>query len=298
MKTIIVFIITILMLTSMAYAAESMIWGNMLIGNILSYGTKDSLNMGPLFTILQSQYFRNIFLVIVIGVPAVFLMHYLVLGARFFSHDGKKVYVFSLFNRLIHLLAAISFLVLIPTGLMMIFGVYFGGGPLVMTARHLHGLATALFFLAVIPMFFFWVADMLPTVDDIKWIAIFGGYLSRKQSEVPAGKFNAGQKMWFWIATLGGIVMIATGAAMYFQDFNLGIASAFGLSQIDLLRASAIVHNIMALLITALFITHVYMSLFAVKGAINSMITGYKEEQELKYLHSSFYRKLKAQNKI
>jgi len=34
------------------------------------------------------------------------------------------------------------------------------------------------------------------------------------------------------------------------------------------------------------------MSIFAIKGAIESMIDGYKSEDELKHLHSIFYKKL------
>ena len=50
---------------------------------------------------------------------------------------------------------------------------------------------------------------------------IVGGYLSKTKKPVPAGKFNAGQKTWYWMATLGGMIMILTGAAMYFLDFNI-----------------------------------------------------------------------------
>ena len=167
-----------------------------------------------------------------------------------------------------------------------------------MTARVLHGYATILFCISVVPMFVFWMVDMLPAWYDIKWVFILGGYLQKGKREVPAGKFNAGQKMWFWFSTLGGVVMILTGAAMYFQDFNLGIAGLLGLTQIDLLRASAILHNILAIAIVALFFTHVYMSLFAIKGAVHSIISGDKEEDEVKHLHSMYYKKLKREQKI
>jgi len=42
----------------------------------------------------------------------------------------------------------------------------------------------------------------------VKWMMIVGGYLSKEKKPIPAGKFNAGQKMWYWIATLGGMVMV------------------------------------------------------------------------------------------
>lgn len=294
MKKVLFFIITSLFPASAAYAADSRIWGGMIISNILEYGKENSLNLGPLFTLLQSVYFKNIFLAILVGVPAVFLIHYLLFGPKVFSHDGKKIYVFNLFQRVIHLLAVIAFVLLVPTGLMIVFAKFLGGGLLVETARHIHGIATVIFLISVIPMFLFWALEMLPGLDDIKWIFILGGYLSKEVKEIPAGKFNAGQKMWFWAATLGGVVMIATGAFMYLQDFNFGLAAGLGMSQIDFLRFSAIIHNVLAILIMAFFFTHAYMSLFAIKGAIHSMITGYKEEDEVRYLHSSYYKKLKG----
>ena len=298
MKKYLFLLISALILASVAYATESQIWGEARIPNILGYGQEESLKLGPLFTMLQSTWFYKIFLGILIGVPVVFLLHFLVIGPKVFSHEGKKIYAFSLFKRVVHAIAAIAFVILIPTGLMIVFGKYLGGGTLVEYARHFHGIATILFAISVIPMFLFWLKDMLPTFDDVKWMFILGGYLSKEIKEIPAGKFNAGQKMWFWIATLGGIVMIVTGAFMYLQDFDFGIAKAFGISQIDLLRVSAIVHNVLAFAVLALFFTHVYMAAIAIKGAIHSMITGYKEHDEVKYLHSSWYKKLKKEGKV
>ncbi|MGB6328822.1 MAG: formate dehydrogenase subunit gamma, partial [Halarcobacter sp.] len=58
------------------------------------------------------------------------------------------------------------------------------------------------------------------------------------------------------------------------------------------------VHNGLGLAVTALFFTHVYMSVFAIKGAIHSIITGYKEEEEVEILHSSYYKRLKNAKKL
>lgn len=38
----------------------------------------------------------------------------------------------------------------------------------------------------------------------------------------------------------------------------------------------------------AVFFVHLYMSLFAIKGSIHSMLSGYKPESELKILHPRF----------
>ncbi|PIE64387.1 MAG: formate dehydrogenase subunit gamma [Desulfobacterales bacterium] len=292
MKNIMLFIFAFFIPASVASAADSRIWGEMLIPNIKQYGTLETFDPGPWFVLLQGGYFKLVFAVVVILVPAVFLFHYLWIGPKIFDHNGEKIFIFPFFQRFIHFLAAVAFMVLVPTGLMIVFGRYLGGGALVEYARHFHGAATLIFVVSVVPMFCFWFVEMLPTLYDIKWVFILGGYLSKKKKEIPAGKFNAGQKMWFWMATLGGVVMIATGAFMFFQDFGFGIAAFLGKAQIDLLRVSAIVHNILAAMITAFFFTHVYMSLFAIKGAIYSMITGYKEEDEVRHLHSVYYRKI------
>jgi len=298
MKKYMFFVISCFFLASAAYAADSQIWDAMRIQNIFGFGQKDSLNLGTLFTMLQGKYFYLIFLGILIGVPAVFFIHFLIIGPKVFSHEGKPIFAFTLFKRIIHGIAGVSFMILIPTGIMIVYGNYLGGGTPIEYARHFHGIATILFTISIVPMFIFWFVDMLPTSDDIKWMFILGGYLSKEIKEIPAGKFNAGQKMWFWIATFGGFVMIATGASMYYQDFDLGIATTLGISQIDLLRAAAIIHNVLSFAVTAFFFTHVYMAAIAIKGAIYSMITGYKEHEEVKYLHSTWYKKLKEQGKV
>lgn len=297
-KKFLISIITILGLASAAFAADSQIWGPMMITNIVQYGAEHSLNLGPWFVLLQSTYLSKVFLCVVIAVPLVFLGHYLIIGPKIFSHDGEKIYVFSLFMRIVHFLAALAFVILIPTGLMIVFGQYLGGGMLVRAARHLHDIATVIFLISLGPLFLFWFVEMLPKLEDIRWCFMLGGYLDKNIKEIPAGKFNAGQKMWFWVCAPGGLVMIATGGAMYFQDFNLGITTALGVSQIDLLRICVLIHNGLAIVITAFFFTHAYMSLFAIKGAIYSIINGYKEHDEVMYLHSSYYKKLKKNGKI
>ncbi len=264
-----------------------------LVQNILNYQ-----QWGELFTYLQVHWFRVLFFGITIGVLVVFLLHYLVIGPKKFSHEGKGIFVYSIFKRIVHWTAALAFVLIVPTGFMMIFGKELGGGDLVLTARYIHSVGTVLFIVSFIPMFLMWFVPMLPTFDDIKWFLMLGGYLTKKKVVVPAGQFNAGQKMWFWVALLGGFVMIFTGGMMYFQDLHLAVLDRFNLAQIDIIRISAIAHNFLGMAVTALFITHMYMSLFAIKGSLDSMLDGHKSEDEVKYMHSSFYKKLKKEGKI
>ena len=103
-----------------------------------------------------------------------------------------------------HWLAALAFSLLVITGLLVIFGKFVGGGALVLTGRSVHLVSAAVFAVTAVLMFLIWLKDMLPMPCDIAWLFILGGYLSKKKKPVPAGKFNAGQKMWFWLATVGG----------------------------------------------------------------------------------------------
>ena len=282
-----------------AYAADSQIWDGPEISNILGYGKEGSRGLGPLFTMLQHEYFVKIFLAILVLVPAAFLTHYMIIGPKVFPHDGKKIQAFSLYNRIIHQVAAVSFIVIVPTGFVITFGSFFGGGMFVTLCKNLHGIFTIPFAIVVIPMFLMWLKEAIFNFDDVKWMMIVGGYLSKEKKPIPAGKFNAGQKMWYWIATLGGMVMVITGAAMFFLDFNIDmVKSMTGLSQIDLLRVMAILHNVVGFLVVALFITHVYMSMFAIKGAVHSILDGHMEEEEVRILHSSWYKKLKEEGKV
>ena len=300
MKKYIVMFIALLCLVTVAFGAtDSQIWGEMRIQNILGYGQEESWKLGPLFTLLQSKYFAWIFLGVLLGVPLVFFLHYKIVGPKVFPHSHNKHYAFNLFHRTVHQIAAVSFLVLLPTGFIIVFGDFFGGGTLVRMAKNLHGLFTIPFAIVVIPMALMWLKEALFNLEDVKWFMILGGYLSKEKQIINATQFNAGQKMWYWVAILGGITMILSGAFMFFLDFKMEMLhNITGLSQIDLLRVAAILHNVMGFAVVALFITHVYMSMFAIKGAVHSIITGYVEEEEVKILHNAWYKKLKDQGKF
>ena len=232
---------------------------------------------GQLFTMLQSEWFWKVFLVIITAVPAVFLLHYLIIGAMHFDHDGPKVYFFSLFARIVHVIAALSFSLLVITGLMVIFGSYLGGGTLIRTARYVHLGSAIVFVLPAILMLIMWLKDMLPQLHDIKWIFILGGYLSKEKKPVPAAKFNAGQKMYFWFATFGGLVMAYTG----YITWGMG-------APLDTVRIYVIIHNVLGMGLVAFYLTHVYMAVFAIAGSLESMKTGYKSKEEVDILHSRY----------
>lgn len=248
-------------------------------------GIRGISGLGESFTYLQNKVFALVFFLIVIFVPLAFFGHNKIVGKKVFSHHGKKIRVFSNYNILVHWCAAVPFVIICITGLMMVFGSYLGGGMPIRLAKELHFLATWVFLVFGILMFLMWVKPALFKLYDIEWMKIMGGYLSQEKREIPAGKFNAGQKMWFWLATLGGFVMIGSGIVMHFMA-----------GDINLLRLLAILHNILGFGVIAMLITHIYMAVFAIEGAIESILNGHMGEEELALLHSYYYKELKNGN--
>lgn len=291
-------------LTRVAFAKEfidqlqhnSPVWGEGRITNINPYYE----GFGPIFTQWQgNDYFAMLAAVAIIAVIIAFIGHYAIVGPKIFSHHHGKIYAFSAFERLIHLIAAVTWVILVLTGLIMMFGEEFGGGFFVRLCKNLHGLATIGFSISIVPMFTFWFVRMLPAVYDLRWMMMVGGYLSKTKKPIPAGKFNAGQKAWFWVSMVGGFFMILTGASMFFLDYNIpALREILGMSQIEILRISAIVHNILGVVCAVFLLVHIYMAVFAIKGSIHSIITGYKEEEEVYILHHYWYQELLKKGKI
>jgi formate dehydrogenase subunit gamma len=215
--------------------------------------------------------------------------HYGIVGPRRFSHAGRRFRFFPVAIRITHLLAALACATLILTGATMMAAAAPGtreileGTDFVRRLWTVHGTAAIVFVCALPILLVRWAAVMLPRVHDLGWIRIFGGYLSTAKRPVPAHMFNIGQKSWFWLATLGGLVMGATGLMMF-----LFVGGP------RFLNLVALVHHVTATAIVAMFCVHHYMSLFAIKGSIRSMIDGHKHEEEVAIMHSLYYAELTA----
>ena len=139
---------------------NSDVWGNARLENIDSYGS----GFGPLF-----GFFAWLALGAVLGAIVAFIGHYAIVGPKHFDHHaGKPIYAFNKFERLYHLVAAVAWAILVPTGLIMMFGEEFGGGAFVKFCKDIHGLATIAFAISVVPMFLLWFWRMLPRAYDIR----------------------------------------------------------------------------------------------------------------------------------
>ena len=127
---------------------------------------------------------------------------------------------FTFFERIIHWIVGITFVLLLFTGLAFSHPSLFwlttllGGGP---SARVLHPWIGAVFSIGMCFMILIWVRDMFLDEGDRRWLGAVRHYAMRETDKVPpAGKYNAGQKMFFWFQAIFAIAHLASGVPLWF----------------------------------------------------------------------------------
>src|SRR5919206_1115521 len=128
------------------------------------------------------------------------------------------------YTRVLHWLVAISFVLALISG----FAIYspwlyrwltplFGGGP---RTRLLHPWFGLLFDLFFFFQFLNWLAPMAWTAADRRWVKRIREYTTHQHRVEPddVGFFNGGQKIYFWLIVLSGVLFLITGVFMWFDD--------------------------------------------------------------------------------
>jgi formate dehydrogenase gamma subunit len=192
-----------------------------------------------------------------------FLMHYMTFGPKRVPQNGADLELprFTLRERAVHLLIMLSFCFLLLTGLAFLAGVH---APLGSSSRYLHTLAGFVFGAATLVMALHWSGPARFRAYDRHWMAKAGGYFSSSHTAVPAGKFNAGQKLYFWTAVLlvGGLVGTGTIMTIGGDGLRPWMAMAYTL------------HDVLALVFIVLVATHVYLAIWANPGSFRGVMTG------------------------
>jgi formate dehydrogenase subunit gamma len=221
------------------------------------------------------------------------------------GESGKTVERFNSLERIAHWLLANSFILLALTGLNMLYGRYvlkpFIGAEafstLTLLGKYVHNYVAFAFMLALVAILVFWIRENFPTRADMIWLAKGGG-LFTKGNHPPANKFNAGQKILFWLVLLGGLSISVSGIALLFPfTFELfgatfAVLNVFGLGlETDLtpmqeMQLSQIWHSIVALALTALIIAHIYIATLGMEGAYDAMGTGQVDRNWAKEHHA------------
>lgn len=207
-----------------------------------------------------------VFIVLALG-------HFFTFGPKDMSAESPEDEIpwWNLFERVIHGIVAVVFVILFITGILITFGNILGGGVFL---RQVHELSGFLFIPTLAIMILMWVKEALPKFYDMKWFAHFGGYLGYK-GELKSGKFNAGQKVWFWIMTVCGILLTWSGLSLFFQVGNMSD-----------LRSHVIIHFFAAIPIMLMFVVHLYMASLGTKGTLMGIINGKMSKKAAEAYHS------------
>jgi len=205
---------------------------------------------------------------------------------------GRLIERFTPLERYTHWVVGISFAILGITGLIMMLGKYvllpvigytlFAW--LAQLSKHLHNFAGPVFIVSLLVFIVMFIRDNLPRLYDLKWFAKLGGMVSGEH--VPSGKFNAGEKVWFWIGVvILSLVVSASGLVLDFPNFD----------QVRAIMIEAnVVHAIAAGAVMAASLGHIYLGTLGVEGAYEAMRNGYVDEAWAKEHHEYWYNDVKS----
>ena len=205
---------------------------------------------------------------------------------------GRLIRRFDAVERYTHWVVAISFCILGVTGLIILLGRHvllpvFGYtlfSWLTILSKNLHNFVGPIFVVGLVTFIVLFVRDNLPRAYDLGWFKTAGGMFGGKH--VPSGKFNAGEKVWFWAGVVVlSLVVSASGLVLDFPNF----------AQVRSTMIQAnLIHAIAAVLVVAMSLGHIYLGTIGVHGAYEAMRFGYVDEAWAKEHHQYWYEDVKS----
>jgi formate dehydrogenase subunit gamma len=209
---------------------------------------------------------------------------------------GRRIERFTPLERAAHWTNAIAFVVLGISGIVMAFGKFFllpviGQtlfGYFTYLLKNLHNFFGPLFAVSLVIVILTFIKDEFPRRGDLGWLAKAGGVFSKSGGEPPTHRFNAGEKVVFWIGVVVlGLVVVASGLVL---DKVL--------PSIEYVRATMqqahMLHAVAAILMICLIGFHIYLGTVGVRGAYRAMREGYVDEAWAKEHHGYWYDDIKA----
>lgn len=189
------------------------------------------------------------------------LLHYVVFGAKRVpvSPNDQEVVRYSLKERLAHFLVVAGFAVLAVTSFCFLLG---SGNPLGPGSRAVHAAFGVVFTIGSVALLAAWIKVALPSHHDKLWLTRLGGYFGYR-GKLTAGKFNAGQKLFFWFAALCGLGLAATGIMMMLRN-NFPA----------LMPVVYTLHDFLAVLLLSGWLAHIYLAIIANPGTLRAIFEG------------------------
>jgi formate dehydrogenase subunit gamma len=201
---------------------------------------------------------------------------------------GNEIVRHNRASRLIHWSVAITFVLSLLTGMPIwtpVFGwmAYLVGGMTV--ARLLHPWIGIAFFIASFAMFVQWMSDMHFDPDERK--AWLGGsrltqYMRYQTDDSDTGKYNGGQKLYFWAVSLGAVGLLLSGLMMWFpQSFPR-----------PLMAFAYLIHDFTFICFAVSLVFHIYLGTAAEPGTFGSMTRGTVTRAWARLHHGRWYRQV------
>ena len=197
-------------------------------------------------------------------------------------------------TRVLHWIHASSFVILFLTGLILFLP------PLAFLAedswtRLIHRIAAVVF--VVIPLWYLftnWKASWKSIKEAFDWRAEDMGwlqaapryyFLNDEKAMPPQGHMNTGQKMWWLMVVVFGIIFVITGLIMW----------AFKtIAPVGLLQWSVFVHDIAFIVTGCMLFLHIYLGLFhpLMGSAWDIMVRGKVSVEYAKSHHGKWYEEV------
>ena len=198
---------------------------------------------------------------------------------------GHEIVRHRMSSRVIHWSAALFFFLALLTGLPIwspLFGwmaSLFGG---LTVCRWLHPWTGILFFASMGVMFVHWLDDMRLEPADRAWLRprTIAAYLRHEDVVSDSGKYNGGQKLFFFGGALGALGLVLSGAVLWFP-----VTFPALLREIALL-----LHDLTFILFVVAIVLHVYLGTAAEPGTFHSMVRGTVTRSWAKLHHPRWYR--------
>ena len=196
-------------------------------------------------------------------------------------------------QRIVHAMLATSFVALLATGLVLLWGPL-GGLAAGGTSRLIHRIG-AVVFLAVPVAYLVLDREGAKELvydsfrydkDDVAWFRTMYRYFLGHAAEMPPqGRLNAGQKLHHAAVIVVSATVVISGLLMWFFKPALG---ATGLAW------TAVVHDLSMLALTLFLLGHLYFTY--VYKAISGMTTGWVEEADARLEHPKWVAELEAKD--
>ena len=218
---------------------------------------------------LRERWLKPIALLLIPLTVVACLLHYVLFGPKRIRRDDPDDQLprFTTLERAAHLLQMLGFLVLAASGVGFLLA-----SRLRDAVSHVwttdamecvHATTGYVFIATSLVLLLRWLPPALFRRYDLQWLRVMGGYLWMK-GEAPAGKFNAGQKMLFWLLAAACLALGTTGLVMALRPASLA----------GWLGWAYFVHDLAAALVIPAILGHIYLGTLANPGTLRAIFDG------------------------